>query len=186
MPAPLPDLEDDLLDQLTAFHENVTGITSVSKTPQANSLDRTDDLPHMTHLIGASTAIPTRDAAGRVILRRTIVARLLIWPMGTGEDVSGDGALANIKALPFYARLRNAYLRSPRLGTATQEEFAYLTEDLQFRDSGLVMRPGPGNVQYAAIDWTLDFTLRVPLPDDDYDDDSYFETAGLYDQFGLS
>lgn len=184
----LPDLEDLLLERFRVFHLNVEGITTASKTPQADTLDKYD-LPHMTHLVGASGTIPTSgdgNTPAHLLIPRTIVGRLLIHPLGTGEDVDQQGALANVLALPFFSILRIAHLRSPRLGLAGYEEFPYLDQDIRFRDSGLVTRPGPGGATYAAIDWTFDCVLKFDAPEPDDDDDIETAALGLYDQFGLS
>lgn len=183
---PLPDVESLLVVRLAAFHRRVEGIVSATETPQANTL-ALSDLPHMTHLIGPMPASIPTSGTRRTTMQRTIVARLLIFPLGVGEDAGTSGAYANVVALPFFARLRNAYLRSPRLGIAGQtEEFAYMTQDLEFRDSGLVPRPGPGGGMYAAIDWTLLFNLYIPLPEGS-DEEFYTEdSAAWYDAYGLS
>lgn len=184
----LPDIEDLLLERFQLFHANVEGITTSSKTPQANTLD-IYDLPHMTHLVGASGTIPTAgqgNTPSHILIPRTIVGRLLIHPLGTGEDVAQEGALANVLALPFFSILRIAHLRSPRLGLTGYAEFEYLAQDIQFRDSGLVARTGPGGAIYAAIDWTFDCVLTFNTPEPDDDDDIETAALGLYDQFGLS
>lgn len=183
---PLPDVESLLVQRLAAFHKRIEGIASVLPTPGSTPLDW-PDLPHMTHLIGPMPASIPTSGTRRTTMQRLIVARLLIAPVGAGEDVAEFGAMANAVAMPFFARLRNAYLRSPRLGIAGEaEEFAYLTQDIEFRDSGLVPRPGSGGAMYWLIDWTLTFNLVIPLPEGN-DEEFYTEdSAEWYDAFGLS
>lgn len=156
------DLESTFIDRLTLCHREITGIKRVDKTPPAQVIDNAD-LPAVYHLIGPMTGddVPASgDDMGAVTIARRYIARLLVHPALMGGDIYQSGAEANIKALPFFALFRNYYLQHPRLSTSTLQELG-LAQDIKFRDSGLVIRPGPGGANYHVIDFTLTIAARI-------------------------
>lgn len=159
------DPQDRILTRLAICHLEITGIQRTWKTPPSIKLMMTD-LPCVYFLVGGLVDTIPAGQAGTVTITRSYIARLLVSTFGVADADSEDGAIANQLALPFYARFANYYLTHPRLHTDgvhedALEELVGLSSDIIFTDSGLIPRVGPGGSEFAAIDFTLQISMKM-------------------------
>lgn len=174
---PSVDLVTKVLTRLQGFHSEIEGVKSVYLTAPLNQLDLSL-LPAVYHLVGPMVEpVPNtgNESGGSVIIARRFVARLLVRPIGLGDDQGTNGAYASQGALPLFSAFAWRYLTRPRLSlegvtgkTVETDPLSGLSRDIQFTDSGLQQRPGPGGVDYHAIDFTLTVAMRLTYELEEY------------------
>lgn len=156
------DFEGIITERLKMCHAEIEGIIRSDELPPVKPLE-IGELPATYNLLGPMLGkIPSAAiGAGQVVVGRQYIARLLLAPVGTAEEIEGVGAEAIYQARVFIKRFRNYYLNHPRLKPdAAGYQDLRLTQDVQFLDSGPVARNGPGGALYFAVDFQLDIYMR--------------------------
>jgi hypothetical protein len=158
------DVQDLILTRLQICFEEVTGIKRWSKLPGVLPLL---DFPGGYTLVGGMTGRAPATDAGSAAIPRLYVGRLFIAPAEAGTDFEELGFAPYVDLLPYIALVENYFLTHPRLHTdgvnvAALQEIG-LMQDVQFQDSGPVVRRAPGGVNMWAVDFNLYISARVAV-----------------------
>ena len=159
------DYVDLVLERLAKCHREIAGIEVVWKTPPSIATMMTD-LPCVYFLVGGLLDSVPSQRSGTVTFSRQYTARLLLTTFGVADADNDDGAIANQLAIPFYSRFASYYLAHPKFHTDgvhedALEELSGMSNEIIFTDSGLVPRRGPGGTEFAAIDFTLQISMKM-------------------------
>ena len=111
-------------------------------------------------LLGGTFA-PTIKSKGRVVVSRTYIQRILIYPFSAGLSDLNDGSEANMRALEFETAAHFYYQSHEYLATAEESDLRFCLGIMGVTDSGLVTRNAPGGGKYAALDFAINIVMAA-------------------------
>ncbi len=161
-----PDLTKMVLERLAACGLEL-GLKRTWTSPPRRKIEQVDT-PCAYGLVGPTFQETTQNQ-GMVNVGRSYIQRFLLFPFAGGSDDLTAGAESNQIALEWIDKVTFYYQARPNLQTAQLPELRYCKGIMNMSDSGLVLRPAPGDESYAAIDFSLNIIMaarvqRAPSP----------------------
>lgn len=164
-----PDIEALVLDRLYLIYGQIEGIARRERVAPSYAIGL-DDTPLIYTLCGPQeNFVPTR-GAGLTDIDQLFVMRLLGDPLAnTDDDLPGEGTRAEAALVPFIHRFRSYLLTHPNLEVGEPDDTDYqgplvgMLNQIQFRHSGVVDRPGPGGLPHYAVDFTVRINMMAVL-----------------------
>jgi len=155
-------LELRVLERLYLCLGEVSGVYRAVKGPPVTAVPDTD-LP-LVYPIVKGTVEDTRPSQGRIQVVRPYLLRCLISPVDQGSETPLEGSEAYWRAVPMLSAFYRYFGAHPELQTDGESALAGCVRTA-LRDTGVVVRQGPGGAQYVAVEPVLTVVMTEDIRD---------------------